>query len=165
MVETVQLLSYDNIVHRDIKPENIIIDEYGYPTLIDFDISREASVNNSKARDTEILGTLGYSAPEQYGGGETGTYSDIYSLGVVLQEMLDKLDDTYDESEIDEHLEYYETSGKEYEYDSNGYESLDHVMKAKYLRDVSHQMTDFAIARRIDIDELFEYCDEYLFVY
>lgn len=75
-----------NIIHRDIKPENIIIDKNGCAKLIDFNASRSFSANSKK--DTEILGTIGYASPEQFGITQSGEKSDIYSLGVLLNVML-----------------------------------------------------------------------------
>ncbi len=73
------------IVHRDVSPKNIILgtDEI---KLIDFDISR--TVKADKSRDTEILGTQGYAAPEQFGFYQTGPKADIYSVGVLINFML-----------------------------------------------------------------------------
>lgn len=72
-------------VHRDIKPENVIIrgDE---AVLIDFDASRIFKSENRG--DTQILGTTGFAAPEQYGISQTDQRADIYSLGVLLNIML-----------------------------------------------------------------------------
>ena len=70
------------IIHRDINPNNIIIDRYGTVKIIDFDISRKSIAG--KVKDTQILGTQGYAAPEQYGFSQTSTRSDIYSLGVLI---------------------------------------------------------------------------------
>ena len=72
-------------VHRDIKPENVII-RGSQAVLIDFDASR--IFKNENCGDTQILGTTGYAAPEQYGIAQTDQRSDIYSLGVLLNIML-----------------------------------------------------------------------------
>ena len=72
-------------VHRDIKPENVII-RGSEAVLIDFDASR--IFKNESCGDTQILGTTGYAAPEQYGIAQTDQRSDIYSLGVLLNIML-----------------------------------------------------------------------------
>ena len=73
------------IIHRDIKPENIFFDgKQVY--LFDFDIARNY-IENQK-RDTTVLGSQGYAAPEQFGFYQTDIRSDIYSLGVVLYEMV-----------------------------------------------------------------------------
>ena len=72
-------------VHRDIKPENVMI-RGSEAILIDFDASRifKSGIN----QDTQILGTTGYAAPEQYGITQTDERADIYSLGVLLNIML-----------------------------------------------------------------------------
>ena len=72
-------------VHRDVKPENIILRDTG-AVLIDFDAARIVQPNGRT--DTQILGTIGYAAPEQYGIGQTDLRADIYSLGVLLNMML-----------------------------------------------------------------------------
>ncbi|MDD8049613.1 MAG: protein kinase [Thomasclavelia sp.] len=69
------------IIHRDIKPENIFYDGRRL-VLFDFDIAREYDEN--KSRDTVVMGSPGYAAPEQYGFNQSGIRSDIYSLGVLL---------------------------------------------------------------------------------
>ena len=72
-------------VHRDIKPENVII-RGSQAVLIDFDASR--IFKSGTNQDTQILGTTGYAAPEQYGITQTDERADIYSLGVLLNIML-----------------------------------------------------------------------------
>lgn len=73
------------IVHRDISPKNIIIDDYKNAVIIDFDISRKYKPQSSA--DTQILGTQGYAAPEQFGFSQTSCRSDIYSVGVLINFM------------------------------------------------------------------------------
>ena len=72
-------------VHRDIKPENVIV-RGSEAILIDFDASR--IFKSEISHDTQILGTTGYAAPEQYGITQTDERADIYSLGVLLNIML-----------------------------------------------------------------------------
>lgn len=72
-------------VHRDIKPENVIV-RGSQAVLIDFDASR--IFKNESSADTQILGTTGYAAPEQYGISQTDERADIYSVGVLLNIML-----------------------------------------------------------------------------
>ena len=72
-------------VHRDVKPDNIILSGSD-AILIDFDASRITKTD--RTADTQILGTTGYAAPEQFGIGQTDARTDIYSLGVLLNVML-----------------------------------------------------------------------------
>lgn len=74
------------LIHRDIKPGNIIITPNDQLYLIDFEIARTRK--EEKDSDTEILGTQGYAAPEQFGFHQTGPQADIYSTGILLNEML-----------------------------------------------------------------------------
>ncbi len=74
------------IVLRDLKPENIILTPDGGISLIDFGIARRYSPLAS--RDTIPAGTKGYTAPEAMSGFQSDPRSDVYSLGVVLYEML-----------------------------------------------------------------------------
>lgn len=80
------IIHAEGIIHRDIKPENIVINNDGVVKLIDFDISRIDVV--PKSADTEILGTTGFAAPEQYGIAKTDARSDIYSIGILINVML-----------------------------------------------------------------------------
>jgi len=76
-----------NMVHRDIKPQNVLIDAEGRAKLTDFGISRQLEQDGMTATG-RVLGTTDYVAPEQAMGHPVDQRSDIYSLGVVLYEML-----------------------------------------------------------------------------
>jgi len=76
-----------NLVHRDIKPQNVLIDGEGRAKLTDFGISRQLEQDGMTATG-RVLGTTDYVAPEQAMGRKVDPRSDIYSLGVVLYEML-----------------------------------------------------------------------------
>jgi len=76
-----------NMVHRDIKPQNILIDHEGRAKLTDFGISRQLEQDGMTATG-RVLGTTDYVAPEQAMGRKVDPRTDIYSLGVVLYEML-----------------------------------------------------------------------------
>lgn len=73
------------IVHRDINPNNIMITTDGIAKIIDFGISRTTKEN--QPCDTQILGTQGYTAPEQFGFRQTNSKADIYSVGVLINYM------------------------------------------------------------------------------
>src|SRR5918997_5389161 len=75
------------VIHRDIKPHNILITESGDVKVTDFGIARAAS-SSTMTRTGSILGTAHYISPEQAMGEPVGPQSDLYSLGVVLYEML-----------------------------------------------------------------------------
>src|ERR671925_44745 len=75
------------IVHRDIKPQNVLVDEEGSAKVTDFGIARSLDEQGLTA-DGRVLGTTDYVSPEQALGHEVNGQSDIYSLGVVLFEML-----------------------------------------------------------------------------
>ncbi|MBP8002764.1 MAG: serine/threonine protein kinase [Chloroflexi bacterium] len=74
------------IIFRDLKPGNIMVQADGTLKLIDFGIAR--FFKPGQRQDTVSLGTPGYAAPEQYGRGQTDARSDVYSLGVVLHQLL-----------------------------------------------------------------------------
>ena len=96
-IEIAEILDYLHnsfeapIIYKDLKPSNIIITPGGKPRLIDFGTSRY--YDPEKISDTHRLGTPGYAAPEQYKG-RTSAQSDVFSLGVILYEMLTGYDPT-----------------------------------------------------------------------
>jgi serine/threonine protein kinase len=74
------------IIFRDLKPLNIMITSDKHVYLIDFGVAR--LFKRGKAKDTLALGSVGYAAPEQFGKAQTTPRSDIYSLGVILHQLL-----------------------------------------------------------------------------
>ncbi len=74
------------VIYRDLTPSNVIFTAGDRIKLIDFGIAR--TFKQGKTSDTEPFGTAGYAPPEQHGKGQTGPYSDIYSLGVTLLHAL-----------------------------------------------------------------------------
>ncbi|HHY98381.1 MAG TPA: Stk1 family PASTA domain-containing Ser/Thr kinase, partial [Firmicutes bacterium] len=77
----------NNIVHRDVKPHNILVTQDGMVKVADFGIAHAASTNTITETGT-VIGTVSYFSPEQARGGQVSPQSDIYSLGIVLYEML-----------------------------------------------------------------------------
>ena len=75
------------IVHRDVKPQNVLIDQQGSAKVTDFGIARVVDDTGLTA-EGRVLGTTDYVSPEQALGQDVNGQSDIYSLGVVLYEML-----------------------------------------------------------------------------
>jgi serine/threonine-protein kinase len=75
------------MVHRDVKPQNVLIDATGRAKLTDFGISRQLNDEGVTATG-KVIGTTDYVAPEQAMGKDVDPRSDIYSLGIVLYEML-----------------------------------------------------------------------------
>lgn len=76
-----------NIVHRDVKPQNVLINEEGVAKVTDFGIARTLEEHGLTA-DGRVLGTTDYVSPEQAMGHDVDGQSDVYSLGIVLYEML-----------------------------------------------------------------------------
>ena len=77
----------EGFVHRDVKPENILFTRDGIPQLTDFGIARATGAGTFTERGL-VIGTAHYMSPEQARGAELDGRSDLYSLGIVLYEML-----------------------------------------------------------------------------
>jgi serine/threonine-protein kinase len=91
-IEVLKALDYihaNGVVHRDLKPENIMVDENDHIKLIDFGIAGDTSSRRlTYANFTTMLGTPNYIAPEQVKGKRGDGRTDLYSMGVILYEML-----------------------------------------------------------------------------
>lgn len=87
IVSALETAHRNNLIHRDIKPHNIIITEDGMAKVTDFGIAKAVSNSTITAFGTTI-GSVHYFSPEHAKGGVTDAKSDIYSLGIVMYEML-----------------------------------------------------------------------------
>jgi serine/threonine-protein kinase len=76
------------IIHRDIKPQNVLVDAKGEAKLMDFGIARMAETMEGVTQQGLIVGTPHYMSPEQVQGKQLDARSDVYSLGVMIYEML-----------------------------------------------------------------------------
>jgi eukaryotic-like serine/threonine-protein kinase len=89
VLEALEYIHANGIVHRDLKPENIMVDADDHVKLIDFGIAGDTAARRlTYANFTATLGTPDYISPEQVKGKRGDGRSDIYSLGVILYEML-----------------------------------------------------------------------------
>ncbi len=77
----------NGIIHRDIKPQNILVHSEGHVKVADFGIARVAGSNTISKADS-VMGSVHYFSPEQARGEDVSSASDLYSVGVVLYEML-----------------------------------------------------------------------------
>ena len=74
------------IIHRDIKASNLMLSQAGTLYLLDFDAAKQ--YHHGKNRDTVLIGTEDYAAPEQYGFAQSSAQTDIYAIGVLINKML-----------------------------------------------------------------------------
>jgi serine/threonine protein kinase len=89
VLEALEYIHANGIVHRDLKPENIMVDAHDNIKLIDFGIAGDAAAKRlTYANFTAAIGTPNYISPEQVKGKRGDGRSDLYSMGVILYEML-----------------------------------------------------------------------------
>ncbi|HSH35714.1 Stk1 family PASTA domain-containing Ser/Thr kinase, partial [Schnuerera sp.] len=87
IAEALEHAHKNHIVHRDIKPHNIMVTEDGRVKVTDFGIAR-AATTSTVTNTSNVIGSVHYFSPEQARGGYTDEKSDIYSLGIVMYEMI-----------------------------------------------------------------------------
>jgi serine/threonine-protein kinase len=89
VLDALEYIHANGVVHRDLKPENIMVDDEDNIKLIDFGIAGDAAAKRlTYANFTAAIGTPNYISPEQVKGKRGDGRSDIYSIGVILYEML-----------------------------------------------------------------------------
>jgi eukaryotic-like serine/threonine-protein kinase len=76
------------LIHRDVKPQNILLNGDGQAKVTDFGIARSLDVKHGMTQTGTVLGTSDYIAPEQAQGHRVDEHTDVYSLGIVLYELL-----------------------------------------------------------------------------
>ncbi|MGE3774015.1 MAG: HDOD domain-containing protein, partial [Gammaproteobacteria bacterium] len=94
VLEAVAYAHGQGLLHRDLSPSNILVDDQDKPRILDFGVSTllaaggDQATGGSAQATGEIVGTVNYLPPEVLGNGEVGPHSDVFSVGVILHELL-----------------------------------------------------------------------------
>ena len=88
LTDAISLAHEKGIIHRDLKPQNILFRENGRLAIVDFGLARDLGADSSLTAHGSLFATPRYMSPEQFMGQTVDPRSDLYSLGVILVEML-----------------------------------------------------------------------------
>src|SRR5262249_25306357 len=89
VARAVAVMHRAGLMHRDLKPANVMLDEHGEPVVMDFGLSRPATPTDARLTASgALVGTPAYMSPECVAGQPPGPAGDVYSLGIMLFEML-----------------------------------------------------------------------------
>lgn len=88
LADALQFAHDRDVIHRDIKPSNIILDTAQRPHITDFGLAKRLVADQTMTSDGHVVGTPAYMSPEQARGDRVDSRSDVYSLGVILFELL-----------------------------------------------------------------------------
>ena len=129
MVLGVNYLHSNNIIHRDLKPSNILLDKLGTVKISDFGMSTTLLDSKDRQVGSDLLGTLLYNGPEVISNNEYSCYSDMYSIGIILYEMLNSFKTSMEKYENIEGVKqgiYTKEFTNEYKYEISLIEKLTH---------------------------------------
>ena len=76
------------VIHRDLKPGNLLVSDDGMVTIADFGLATSTGIVTTSLEDSSFLGTVHYMSPEQIKGEQVDTRTDLYSLGVILYQLV-----------------------------------------------------------------------------
>lgn len=151
ILSAVEVAHDHNIIHRDLKPQNILIDEEGNAKITDFGIA-VALADHSLTQTNTLLGSVHYLSPEQARGSMATKQSDIYSLGIILYEMLTGKVPFEGETAVSIALKHFQSEVPSVrEFDPNIPQSLENIVlqaTSKVPRDRFQSAEEMSIALR-----------------
>ncbi|KAI1291897.1 Serine/threonine-protein kinase mos [Halotydeus destructor] len=90
IADAIAFLHEHNIVHMDLKPSNVMLDDYLNCKLIDFGCSRKLQLNHDHKECNQLIGTVGFTAPELFKGRPPSYQCDIYSFGIMMWQLMSR---------------------------------------------------------------------------
>lgn len=139
ILDAIEYAHKNDVIHRDIKPHNILIDKNGNVKITDFGIAVALS-QNSITQTNSLLGSVQYISPEQARGNVVTKQSDIYSLGIVLYELLTGTVPFQGESAVSIALKHFQTPIPSlHEFDSRIPQPLENVVLKATAKEPRHR--------------------------